>query len=232
MTAALYAGIAASSIVGSVHCVAMCGPLIGLHGGARSVRLALVHSLGRLTTYTLLGAGAGAIGGALDLAGRLGAVQRAATLVAGAVILGWGLWALAVAFGWKRAGAGPGGSAFTAGLAQIRSRRPSARAWLVGVLTGFLPCGWLWAFVVMAGGTGSWWAGALAMVAFWLGTVPAMVGVLAFAGPLLDRMRRNLPAITAGVLIVLGIGTLAMRWRDAGTTQVAHPHCHCHEGSP
>jgi hypothetical protein len=30
-------------------------------------------------------------------------------------------------------------------------------------------------------------------------------------------------------LIALGLGTLAMRWHDAGETQVAHPSCHCHE---
>src|SRR5262245_46810480 len=53
---ALWAAILASSLAGSLHCVAMCGPLLGLHGGARSLRLALVHALGRLTTYAALGA--------------------------------------------------------------------------------------------------------------------------------------------------------------------------------
>src|SRR5689334_18330620 len=69
VTAAFLLGIIGASAVGSIHCMAMCGPLVGLHGGAKSMRLAITHSLGRLTTYALLGAAAGLLGGALDLAG-------------------------------------------------------------------------------------------------------------------------------------------------------------------
>ena len=98
----------------------------------------------------------------------------------------------------------------------------------MGTLTGLLPCGWLWAFVVTAGGTGHPASGAAVMGAFWLGTVPAMVGLLAFAGPVLAQLRARMPAITAVVLIALGLGTLALRWRDAGAAEVMAPHCHCH----
>jgi sulfite exporter TauE/SafE len=215
-----------SSLLGSVHCIAMCGPLVGLHAGAGSLRLAVVHSLGRLATYATLGAAAGGVGHALDLAGDLGTVQRAASLVAGVAIVVWGAWSLATARGIDIPGKG---TWFRSGLVQIRSRRATARAWLIGVLTGLLPCGWLWAFVVTAAGTGSPVDGIATMTAFWLGTVPAMLGVLALAGPLLDRVRSRIPAISAVFLIALGLGTLAVRWRDAGEAQVAHPHCHCHE---
>ena len=94
------------------------------------------------------------------------------------------------------------------------------------MLTGFLPCGWLWAFVVAAAGTGSALGGALVMAVFWLGTVPAMTGVLALGGPAAIWLRRRMPAVTAIALIVLGLGTLAMRWTDAGAPQVTHPRCH------
>ena len=219
----MLAAIFLSSILGSVHCLAMCGPLVGLSG--TGLRIAIVHALGRLMTYAMLGAAAGAVGSAIDLAGNLGAVQRTATLVAGVAILGWGLVQIGVAAGWLRVRS-TSHTAFTSALVQIRTPRAMRRAWLVGVLTGLLPCGWLWAFVVSAAGTGSVGQGALVMVAFWLGTVPGMVGLLALAAPLLVRVRRRLPAITAVVLIVLGLGTLALRWRDAGATQVEHPHCH------
>jgi uncharacterized protein len=226
MSVALLAGITATSAVGSVHCLAMCGPLVGLHGGAHGVRLAFVHAFGRLATYATLGVLAGFAGSAIDLAGRLGDVQRAATIVAGVVIVGWGLWTLV---GAKRDSRVATGSAFGRGLVTIRNRRPALRAWLAGTLTGLLPCGWLWAFAITAGGTGSPVSGAAVMTAFWLGTVPAMVGLLAFAGPVLARIRARMPAITAVVLILVGLGTLALRWRDAGTTQVMAPHCHCHD---
>jgi sulfite exporter TauE/SafE len=203
----------------------MCGPLVGLHGGGRSLRLALIHALGRLTTYCALGALAGLVGSAVDVAGHLAEVQRVAAIVAGCAIVGWGVRAIAVAAGWLRTGSG-GGALFQRGLVQIRGRRAAGRAWLVGVLTGLLPCGWLWAFVVSAAGTASPATGALVMAVFWLGTVPAMTGALALGGALLGAIRRRMPAISAAVLIALGLATLAGRWADAGPTGVTAPQCH------
>jgi sulfite exporter TauE/SafE len=221
----LWVTIGVSSLAGSLHCVAMCGPLVGLHGGARSLRLALVHALGRLTTYATLGALAGLAGRAVDVAGHLVAIQHVAGLVAGAVIVGWGVHAIAVARGWLQIRS-TGGALFRRGLSQLRGRRAVRRAWLIGVLTGLLPCGWLWAFVVSAAGTASPWIGASVMIVFWLGTVPAMTGVLALGGPAIERIRRRLPVIAACVLIGLGLATLAVRWSDAGAAGVVAPHCH------
>jgi len=223
---ALLPAILLSSFVGSVHCITMCGPLVGLHGGARTVRLAVVHSFGRLTTYALLGALAGMLGRAIDLAGDLGAVQRAATLVAGGIVITWGVYQLAVALGWRAPRASFSGDAFGAGLVRIGTKKAATRAWLIGVLTGLLPCGWLWAFVVSAAGTGDPLTGAAVMGVFWLGTVPAMVGVLTIGAPVVAWLRRRMPAVTAIVLIVLGVGTLAMRWDNAGSKQVTKPSCH------
>jgi sulfite exporter TauE/SafE len=251
---ALFVAVAVSSFAGSLHCVAMCGPLVGLHAGARSLRLAVIHALGRLTTYATLGAMAGLFGRAVDLAGRLAAVQHVAAIVAGAVIVAWGARAIAVALGWLHARPATA-TLWKRGLSQIRGRRPSGfpppkvfsilvprfarttrtenrsivvgrRVWLTGVLTGLLPCGWLWAFVVSAAATASPATGAAMMAVFWLGTVPAMTGVLAFGGPMIDRIRRRLPVLSACVLIALGLVTLGARWRDAGVTGINTPHCH------
>lgn len=224
---ALAATVLLSSLAGSLHCVAMCGPLVGLHGGARSLRLALVHALGRMVTYVTLGTIAGLIGGAVDLAGNLAQVQHTATIVAGLVIVGWGVYSIGVARGWIQA-ASHGGALFQHGLVQLRGRRAVTRAALIGVLTGLLPCGWLWAFVVTAAGTGHAASGALVMLLFWLGTVPAMTGVLTVAGPAIAKLRARLPVITACVLIALGLVTLASRWRDAGPVGATAPHCHMH----
>lgn len=229
---ALWATILVSSVAGSLHCVGMCGPLVGLHGGARSLRLALIHALGRLTTYALLGGIAGLVGQAVDLAGRMATVQHVASIVAGGVIVAWGLRSIALAMGWLTERA-TRNTLFTRGLTQIRSKRAASRAWLVGVLTGFLPCGWLWAFVVSAAGTASPWTGAAVMFLFWLGTVPAMTGVLTFAGPVIERVRRKLPVISATVMIALGLATLAMRWDKvpAAAGEPPAPACH-HQDMP
>ena len=136
-----------------------------------------------------------------------------------------GVRAIAIALGWI--GAGPAsGVLFRRGLVQIRGRGAAQRAWLVGVLTGLLPCGWLWAFVVSAAGTAHPATGAMVMAVCWLGTVPAMTGVLALGGALVDRIRRRMPVISACVLIVLGVSTLASRWIDAGAAGATAPHCH------
>jgi sulfite exporter TauE/SafE len=205
----------------------MCGPLVGMHGS--SFRLAWLHSLGRLATYVVLGALAGVVGGAIDLAGRLGNLQRVATIVAGLVVVAWGLTLLARALGHGAPPRPSRSTVFSSALVRIRTRRPRVRAWLVGMVNGFLPCGWLWVFVVTAGGTASSGRGAAVMIAFWLGTVPAMVGLVALAGPAFARIRARMPAITALAVLAIGLGTLAVRWRDAGTTQVVAPRCsHCH----
>lgn len=216
-----------SSLLGSVHCVAMCGPLVGLHGGVRTTKLALAHSVGRLTTYLTIGVLAGLVGRAVDLAGDLAVVQRAATILAGLAILVWGGYQLAIALGLRRTTSGkPAGGAFGAGLVRIQTRRPARRAWLIGVLTGLLPCGWLWAFAISAAGTGAPVDGGLVMLVFWLGTVPAMLGVLTLGGPLFGWLRRRAPVVTSIALIVLGLGTLAFRWGDIGSKQVTKPSCH------
>jgi sulfite exporter TauE/SafE len=222
---ALWITILGSSLVGSLHCLAMCGPLIGLSGGRHSLSLALAHALGRLATYAALGALAGVVGGAVDLGGHLAAVQHVAAIAAGAVIVGWGLRGIAVARGWWSAGTARG-ALFQRGLVQIRGRRAAQRAWLVGALTGLLPCGWLWAFVVSAAGTASPAAGAAVMAVFWLGTVPAMTGMLALGGVAVSGLRWRMPVISACVLLALGVATLAVRWQDAGAAGVTAPHCH------
>lgn len=239
LSIATLGAILGASLAGSLHCVAMCGPLIapGLAGGARATRLALLHAAGRLATYVALGLAAGAIGGAIDLAGSLGDVQRVATILAALTIFGWAIYTVV---GTRRARTAPApapartgvvrgwlrGRAFQRGLVHLRTRRPGRRAYVIGVLTGLLPCGWLWAFVVSAAGTGSPATGALVMAVFWLGTVPAMTGVLALGGSLIDRLRRKMPLVTAAALVALGVGTLAVRWPSAGTHGVTRPSCH------
>ncbi|HEY4175492.1 MAG TPA: sulfite exporter TauE/SafE family protein [Kofleriaceae bacterium] len=216
-----------ASLLGSVHCLAMCGPLVTLAAGRSSFRFAVVHSLGRLATYVTLGALAGAVGKALDLAGHLVTVQHAAALIAALAIVATGGYAIASARGWFRRGdARTRGTLFRSAFTQIRSRRPSLRAAITGALTGLLPCGWLWAFLVSAGGTGSAASGAAVMAVFWLGTVPAMTGGLALVGPLVERLRARMPVVTAVALVSLGLGTLAVRWDNAGAAGIQHPTCH------
>lgn len=209
-----------ASLVGSLHCVGMCGPFVAFYAagdgspGVRRLASHMVYSIGRLFAYLALGAAAGAVGAAVDLAGSLAGFQRVAAIAAGTLMVSWGILALLRIRGLKllstTAGSG-GGRWMRNAFRAVASKPPVVRAGAVGLLTGILPCGWLWAFLVTAAGTGSAAAGVAVMAAFWLGTVPALVavglGVQLVAAPL----RRYVPAATAVLLVVLGVFAIVSR---------------------
>jgi sulfite exporter TauE/SafE len=211
---ALVAAVFVASLLGSLHCAGMCGPLVTFYAGgdeSRGWRRSISHLAyngGRLLTYALLGAAAGAVGAALDLAGSLAGLQRTAAVLAGAFIFLWGLGALLRSLGVKiPAPPAPRSiQRLVSGVARALTDQPPAiRGLALGLASALLPCGWLYAFAVTAAGTGNPFAGMLVMAVFWAGTVPVMaslgLGIQYLAGPL----RRHVPALCAVVLMVVGL---------------------------
>ncbi|MBP7146903.1 MAG: sulfite exporter TauE/SafE family protein [Acidobacteria bacterium] len=223
-----------ASLLGSLHCAGMCGGLVAFYaagdasrGAARAVGHA-AYNAGRLATYLALGAAAGALGAAVDLAGSLAGVQRLALVASGVLIVAWGAWLLLAWAGVKlpRLPLPPAlQRALARGLRAAAGRPPRARALATGLVTGLLPCGWLYAFVITAGGAGSWFAGASTMAVFWAGTLPVMLalglGVQAAAGPL----RRHLPVACALAMIVVGLLAIAGRARALPPAGGGAPPC-------
>lgn len=217
---ALLLTVLAASLLGSLHCVGMCGGFVAFYSGADGSRGArrlashAAYSGGRLLAYLALGAAAGAVGAALDLAGSLAGVQRVAAVVAGSVMVLWGAGALLQLGGFRifRHGSGSTLSSWLRrGITLVGDRPPVVRAATVGILSGVLPCGWLWAFVVVAAGTGSAAAGATVMAAFWAGTVPALLA-LGFGAQLISLpLRRHIPVVTAAILVALGLYAIVGR---------------------
>jgi len=222
----------AASVVGSLHCVGMCGPFVAFYSGSdgsAGARRLLSHAAyngGRLVTYVLFGLAAGMVGAALDVAGSLAGVQRIAGIVAGATMILWGVLALLQLRGVRIFRHGSGNSRVSRllrrGFSLVGGKPPVIRAAVVGLLSGLLPCGWLWAFVVTAAGTGSAGRGALVMAAFWLGTVPALLAVGLGAQLLSAPLRRHVPAVTAVLLV--GLGLLAILGRPASVTAAIQRH--------
>lgn len=209
----LLGAVLLSSLVGSLHCAAMCGPIAQLAGGVEPTgpRLTphLAYGVGRLAAYVVLGLVAGAIGAAVDVVGDLASVGRVAMMVAGATMLAWGAVTLLRALG--VALPGPSAGSGRPVLYAIRRRRPALRGALIGLFTAALPCGWLYAFVVVAAGTGSPLAGALVMATFWAGNAPALLGAGVVLRELARRLGRRLPLVTAGLQIAVGVVALAAR---------------------
>jgi uncharacterized protein len=247
VTTSLVIPVLAASLVGSVHCAGMCGGFTAFYAGsdvASGKRRVLAHAaynLGRLTTYLTLGAIAGGLGSAIDLAGRAAGVGRIAGVLAGAVMLVWALSLLMEHAGisWLRLRLPRWiERAVSGSLARLRTKPPVVRAALLGLSSTLLPCGWLYAFAITAGGTGTALGGMTVMAFFWAGTVPMMLGLGVGAQHLSRRLRRHLPVVTAVALFAVGLAGVFTRFNVpalaadsaratlSGNTLPSHPRCH------
>ena len=226
---ALVLSVLLAALVGSVHCAAMCGSFACLASGgdasrgSAALRSTAAYNLGRLLSYMTLGATAGAAGAGLDRMGAVAGLARPAAIVAGVLLILWGLATLFATFGVRLPAlmVPPALASWIArGVRAVQDRPPAVRGLALGVLTAALPCGWLYAFVATSAAAGSAVNGALVMAAFWSGTVPMMAAVGLGAQRLLGPARKHLPAFTAVVLVVLGSLTVAGRF--APTARVAN----------
>jgi uncharacterized protein len=214
-------------LMSSFHCVGMCGPIaLALpihHGSRRQIVGLLAYNLGRIGTYALLGAGIGALGGAVLWVGYL----RYLSMAAGVLMLLYVLWparmdrVMKVPAVWQRAVA-----RLKSGMGQyLRSRKLSGWATL-GMLNGLLPCGLVYLALISSIATGSLLNGAAYMVAFGLGTLPAMMAVGFFKqwfSPLLrSRMRRLTPVLMA----------IAGMWLLGRGLLIQFPTLSLHPGTP
>jgi len=225
-------GILTASLIGSVHCAAMCGGFVCFYAGsdtsashmpkATPLHSHAAYNIGRLASYLLLGAVAGTLGSGVATLGNMAGIARAATVLAGALMVGWALSTIAaqrgVAIGTLRAPAA--WQRMLGGLLhRLRRQSPIVRAGMTGLMTTLLPCGWLYVFVATAGGTGSVRGGLMVMAMFWIGTVPALVAVGVGAQRLFGPLRQRLPSLSAFAVLLLGV--LAMSGH-LGMEQMAH----------
>jgi len=193
----LIAGAGVAGLVGSLHCIGMCGCFAVACGG--SVRQSFFWHAGRLSTYMILGALAGAFGGAIPGPGW----------VAGALSTGLIVW-----FALVLGGILPEPKIRIPGVQEAASKlisKPEAGArYLFGLANGLLPCGLVYATLAIPVAIGDPIGGALAMLLFGLGTVPALAAVtfgLRKAALQDMRVRRLL----AAAVLLAGLWSIGMR---------------------
>ncbi|MCA9167982.1 MAG: sulfite exporter TauE/SafE family protein [Planctomycetales bacterium] len=215
-----------SGLLGSAHCLGMCGPF-ALAIGARAntwqanLRRQSCYTFGRMFTYAFLGACAG-YGGASMVHNSPTWVRLPAVLsiVAGVFLIYQGLTTAGAMprLRWpgRKPIAGRTGTTpcLAAGFFGSFLNSPSPRGVLLaGVLTGFLPCGLVYAFLTLAASSASVFTGAALMSVFGLGTAPIMM-VTGLGGNLLGlRWRQRLLTIAAWCVVVAGVISIA---RGAG----------------
>jgi sulfite exporter TauE/SafE len=228
-----------ASLLGSVHCAAMCGAFVCFYAGAPAARTIprawaphAAYNLGRLVSYTALGAIFGAVGAGIDRMGALAGITRAAAILAGSAMILWGVATLLAHHGVRLPAVGFEGMRPRLGAVLLRIRGWSAtnRAAATGLVTSLLPCGWLYAFATVAAATGSAPRGVLIMFVFWAGTLPMMLAVGMGAQRLLGRFRVALPTLSAVTVVVIGVLAIVGRLRlpidrgEHGHSQMSVPH--------
>lgn len=202
-------------LMGSLHCIGMCGGIssaltTAVKPGARPLTrqfiYPLLYSTGRITSYALAGAIVALLGHQFrDLLGSHGPsllrmFAAIMMILLGLYLSGW--WQIlnhlerAGARLWKKL------APFTRHLIPVD--RP-AKALALGMLWGWLPCGLVYSALAWSVGADSILHGALLMLCFGLGTLPAMLGVGFFSHVLNDwaRTRSNR---TAAALLLIGFG--------------------------
>lgn len=214
MSLSLLSGALFAGLIGSPHCVAMCGGLAG--AGATRRREGIAWHVGRLGTYATLGALAGAFGRALPGPAWVPLALSAGFLLFFALRLG----------GWMPVVGGPSAHRLSmlAGRALRLGGWPGRLAF--GAVTGLLPCGLVYAALSMPVASGDPLGGALAMVLFGLGTVPALAAATSGLRRLSDRSLAT-RRLMAGLVFVSGVG--ALLWRAPalhGSSADALPPCH------
>ncbi len=194
-------------LLGSVHCVGMCGPIAlalpyGKQSRALAVFNALQYNLGRVFTYMLLGLLFGFIGQGVFLAGYQSALS---------VVLGLLMFLLAF-FSLNLEKYLVHSSFFGRALQKLKTSlarllkvdsRPSF--FLIGLLNGLLPCGLVYMAVVGAVSTGNVLMASLYMGLFGLGTLPLML-TTSLAGHLASlRFRKYLLRLLPLLLVTMGV---------------------------
>ncbi len=196
----------------SPHCLGMCGGILlsacaGREGRKAQLGAALGYNGGRMISYTALGAVFGALGTVLTYTLRMKSMlfTMLGLIVA---LLGLNMWGLLPAL--------PSLPGEQNAVCRLPDKLRHQTPLLVGLLTGLMPCGALYAAWLCAMSSGSAGYGALLMLAFSLGTVPLML-LFASLGALLPRgwtkVLRKLGAVlvtSMGLKMLIG-GLLLLR---------------------
>jgi sulfite exporter TauE/SafE len=219
-----------ASVLGSAHCVGMCGPYVAIcaarmapQGASAPVRflVRLLFNAGRVATYVIIGWVAGSIG-QIALAATLPfGLSGAVAIVAGLFTGLFALVLLGVLTDPTRLLARAGVDVLIRGGLLRAFKAPGVLApVLLGSLQGAFPCAMVYAAASRAAIAGNAARGAMTMLVFGLGTVPAIFALTTLPAALLQRLHTRrwaaIPLLAVGILLLLrglaAFGLVAHSW--------------------
>jgi sulfite exporter TauE/SafE len=198
-------------LLGSGHCIGMCGPLVLALPGRSGKRMPhLWYHLGRVITYGAVGGVMGGIGGILAGAGGEGALHRLAgiqigvSLAAAVFLLGFGLIRLGLLQEpeWLNALSPERIPGFRGVMGKVLKADSGMSYLAIGLMLGLLPCGLSYAAFTRALTAGGFAEGSLLALAFAAGTVPCLL-LLGTGFSAVARRFRGLSDLLSGVLMIL-----------------------------
>lgn len=208
-------------LLGGGHCAGMCGGIVGavslsLPGSRPRTGYLLAYNLGRIGSYGAAGLLAGAVGASSFFLEHVLPVERVLYALASAMLILLGLYLAGIWRGvvvLERMG-----GRLWRHLQPWSKRFLPVRTWpqalALGSIWGWLPCGLVYSVVVAALATGSPGRGAALMLAFGLGTLPALLAMGMAAVRMRSVLQRPWVRRLSG-LAVIGFG-LAGLWRVLG----------------
>ncbi len=218
-------------LAGSVHCVGMCGGIVGAFSMAPAARPAFpvavvtlaapravdgalrmaAYNSGRIASYAVAGALAGGLAGGVRTLAGLSTLQAGGLWIANLMLVVLGLYLMGAYAGLahiERLGQGLW-RRLRPLTARIGALDTPAKMLALGALWGWLPCGMVYSVLLTAMLAGSAPAGAAVMLAFGLGTLPMLLAMGA-AGERLRRALRRRAVRAVGGLLVLGFGVMGL----------------------
>ena len=207
-------------LLGGGHCAGMCGGIVSavslsLPGSRPRIGFLLAYNFGRITSYGAAGLLAGAIGASSFFLDHVLPVERVLYALASVMLILLGLYLAGI---WRGVVV-----LETVGGKLWRQVQPWSKRFLpvrtlpqalaLGSIWGWLPCGLVYSVVVAALATGSPWHGGALMLAFGLGTLPALLA-MGMAAVRMRAVLRHVWVRRLSGLVVIGFGLLGL-WRLA-----------------
>jgi sulfite exporter TauE/SafE len=216
-----------AGLLGSGHCFGMCGGIaagLGAMSRGRAFIPALQFNLARLFSYGVLGLLAASV---LSEASGLMPIARWLRVLTAVMILLIGLKFLFNFRGIEfieRGGAGLWKKILPFAI-KAGNRQDGLGRVLLGICWGFVPCGLVYSVLMTAASTANPVSGAVTMLAFGAGTLPAMLGLTAAAPALSSFLEdRTVRRVIGFALIVLALWTVAMMWGAMTQGSMGHEH--------